>query len=58
MKFKKNCRWTEETGDTKWNLSNLVKGAREGGLVLLDNVHRLPRSVLPYLASLIENREV
>ena len=52
------CRWTDAKGDTKWTMSNLVRAALEGGLALLDNVHRLPRSVLPFLSSLIENREV
>eukprot|EP00026_Physarum_polycephalum_P000717 Phypoly_transcript_00718.p1 GENE.Phypoly_transcript_00718~~Phypoly_transcript_00718.p1 ORF type:complete len:1304 (+),score=248.57 Phypoly_transcript_00718:258-4169(+) len=51
-------RWTDEKGDTKWTMSNLVRAALDGGLALLDNVHRLPRSVLPFLSSLIENREV
>lgn len=51
-------RWTEESGDTKWIVSNLVRAAMEGGIALLDNAHRLPKAVLPVLASIVENREV
>lgn len=50
-------RVTNEKGDTNWELNSLVKGAIEGGLVVLDGLDKMKAESLTVLKRLLEDRE-
>jgi len=51
-------RGTDERGNTRWEDSPLVKAAREGGVVVLDGVHRLHTDTLSTLQRVCVDREM
>lgn len=51
-------RTTDTKGNTMFAEQPLVKAAKQGGLVILDGVDRLPSSTLAVLAPLITDREL
>ena len=51
-------RGTDERGNTRWEDSPLLKAAREGGVVVLDGVHRLHPDTLSTLQRVCVDREM
>ena len=50
-------RITNEKGETSWEDSSLIRGAKEGNLVVLDNADRLEYGLLSALQRIVQDRE-
>eukprot|EP01064_Diplonema_japonicum_P007129 TRINITY_DN1484_c1_g3_i2.p1 TRINITY_DN1484_c1_g3~~TRINITY_DN1484_c1_g3_i2.p1 ORF type:complete len:1838 (+),score=402.93 TRINITY_DN1484_c1_g3_i2:53-5515(+) len=51
-------RITDSEGNTRWNAGPVIKAAREGSLLILDGVNRVPGDLLTALAPLLHERQL
>eukprot|EP01059_Diplonema_ambulator_P006574 TRINITY_DN16228_c0_g1_i1.p1 TRINITY_DN16228_c0_g1~~TRINITY_DN16228_c0_g1_i1.p1 ORF type:complete len:1840 (+),score=308.42 TRINITY_DN16228_c0_g1_i1:488-5521(+) len=51
-------RATDSEGTTRWSESAVIKAAKEGSLLILDGVNRVPSDLLTTLAPLIHERQL